>query len=94
MLPASGWLGKISERSKVPTNALLVASIVPMILCIVVYTDPTTLLPITDFAVAGIYVAFQAVVLAALWNRFRGWKPAGPWTLGGAGMIVNIGALA
>ena len=94
MLPASGWLSKISDRSKVPTNALLVASIVPMVLCIVIYVDPTTLLPITDFAVAGIYVAFQAVVLAALWNRFRGWKPAGPWNLGGAGLIINIGALA
>ncbi len=94
MLPASGWLSKISDRSKVPTNALLVASIVPIILCVIIYADPTTLLPITDFAVAGIYVAFQAVVLAALVNRFRGWKPAGPWTLGGLGMIINVLALA
>ena len=94
MLPASGWLSKLSERNKVPTNALLVASIVPMILSVVVYFDATTLLPITDFAVAGIYIAFQAVVLAALWQRMKGWKPAGPWSLGSFGLIINIGALA
>ena len=90
MLPASGWLSKINDRSKVPT----VASVVPMTLTVVVCYDVTTLLPITDFAVAGIYIAFQSVVLAALIQRFRGWKPAGPWTLGSWGMVVNIAALA
>jgi amino acid transporter len=94
MLPGSSWLSKISERSKVPTNALLVASIVPMILCIVIFADPATLYPITAFAVLGIYIAFQSVVLAALIQRFRGWKPAGPWTLGGLGIVVNVAALA
>lgn len=94
MLPGSAWLGKISERSKVPTNALLVASIIPMILAIVIYADPATLVPITAFAVLGIYIAFQSVVLASLIQRFRGWKPAGPWNLGGLGIVVNIAALA
>jgi amino acid transporter len=93
MLPASGWLSKLSERNKVPTNALLVASIIPMILAVVIYFDPTTLVPITDFAVAAIYIAFQAVVLSALIMRLRGWKPAGPWNLGGWGIVVNIAAL-
>lgn len=94
MLPASGWLSKISSGSKVPTNALLVASIVPMLLAVVIYANPATLVPITAFAVLGIYIAFQAVVLAALIQRFRGWKPAGPWNLGGFGLIINIAALA
>jgi len=94
MLPASGWLSQISERSKVPTNALLVASIVPMLLCVVIYANPASLVPITAFAVLGIYIAFQSVVLASLIQRFRGWKPAGPWTLGSFGLIINIAALA
>jgi amino acid transporter len=94
MLPASKWLSKISDRNKVPANALLVASIIPMILAVVIYFDPTTLVPITDFAVAAIYIAFQAVVLSALIMRFRGWKPAGPWNLGSWGIVVNIAALA
>ena len=94
MLPASGWLGKISDRTKVPTNALLVASIVPMILCVIIFVNPATLIPITTFAVLGIYIAFQSVVLASLIQRFRGWKPAGPWNLGGFGIVVNVLALA
>ena len=94
MLPASKWLSKMSERNKVPSNALLVASIVPMILSIIVYINAETLVPITDFAVAGIYISFQAVVLSALIMRIRGWKPAGPWNLGAMGWVVNIGALA
>jgi amino acid transporter len=46
------------------------------------------------FASVGIYIAFQMVVLAALRARMGGWKPAGKWNMGGAGMLVNILALA
>jgi amino acid transporter len=35
-----------------------------------------------------------AVVLAALRQRLRGWRPAGLWNLGSAGMAVNVAALA
>ena len=48
----------------------------------------------TAFAVTGIYLAFQMVVLASLRQRLRGWKPAGPFTLGRWGLVVNIVALA
>ena len=46
------------------------------------------------FAVLGIYVAFQMVVLASLRQRIRGWKPAGPFSLGRWGFVVNVAALA
>ena len=36
----------------------------------------------TAFAVCGIYISFQAVVLAALRQRLKGWRPAGLWNLG------------
>ncbi len=94
MLPGSAWLNKISARSQVPTNALIVASVVPMVLCGVIYVNPATLLPITMFAVLGIYIAFQSVVLASLRQRVKGWKPAGPFSLGGWGIVVNVAALA
>ena len=42
----------------------------------------------------GIYIAFQAVVLAALRQRIKGWRPAGNWNLGSAGMLVNVVAQA
>ena len=93
MLPASAWLAKLSPRTQVPTRALIVASVIPMLICVIVFVLPDALVQVTSFAVLGIYVAFQSVVLAALRQRFKGWKPAGPFNLGAWGMIVNIGAL-
>jgi amino acid transporter len=94
MLPFSNWLSRMSEKHAVPTNALLVACLVPIALCLFVFWQPDTLARVTAFAVLGIYIAFQAVVLAALRQRLRGWRPAGLWNLGSAGMAVNVAALA
>ena len=94
MLPMSGWLSHMSERHAVPSNALLVACIVPILICLYVYAFPNQLPRITAFAVLGIYIAFQAVVLAALRQRLKGWRPAGNWNLGRYGFIVNVAALA
>ena len=94
MLPMSGWLSHMSERHAVPSNALLVACIVPILICLYVYAFPNQLPRITAFAVLGIYIAFQAVVLAALRQRVKGWRPAGNWNLGRYGFVVNVAALA
>jgi amino acid transporter len=94
MLPMSGWLSHMSERHAVPTNALLVACIVPILICVYVYAFPNQLPRITAFAVLGIYIAFQAVVLAALRQRLKGWRPAGNFNLGRYGIVVNVLALA
>ncbi|MHA6624972.1 APC family permease [Pseudonocardia sichuanensis] len=94
MLPASGWLAHVSSRHAVPTHALLVVCVVPLLLALFVYWRPDSLARVTAFAVLGIYVAFQAVVLAALRQRILGWRPAGRWNLGRWGTAVNVLALA
>ena len=94
MLPMSSWLAHMSPRHAVPTNALLVACVVPILICLYVYVAPDQLPRVTAFAVLGIYIAFQAVVLAALRQRIKGWRPAGNWNLGSAGMLVNVIAQA
>ncbi len=94
MLPFSPWLSHMSVRHAVPTNALLVACVVPVLICLYVYAYPEQLAKVTAFAVLGIYIAFQAVVVAALRQRVKGWRPAGNWNLGGAGTLVNVIALA
>ncbi|MHA3054425.1 APC family permease [Acinetobacter sp. ANC 4633] len=93
MLPNSHWMAKLSKQG-VPDHAMIVSCILPILLCFLVYFQPDSLARITAFAVIGIYCAFQMVVLAALRQRFKGWKPAGEWTVGGWGMIINILALA
>jgi amino acid transporter len=95
MIPGHVWLARVSPRTAVPVNALIVACATPLMLCLLIYVGGSSLLTkITAFAVIGIYVAFQAVVLAALRQRLKGWKPAGPFNLGKPGLIVNCIALA
>ncbi|MEO8095183.1 MAG: APC family permease, partial [Pseudolysinimonas sp.] len=94
MIPGHKWLAHVSPRTAVPTRALIVACVIPIIISVLVYFQASLLVQVTSFAVFGIYVAFQSVVLAALRQRIKGWKPAGPFSLGMAGWIVNIVALA
>ena len=95
MRRAAKWLAKVSPRTAVPTNALIVACSIPVVLCLIIYVGSDQVLTqFTSFAVIGIYVAFQSVVLAALRQRIKGWKPAGPFSLGRAGFVVNVLALA
>ncbi|MDP5182948.1 amino acid permease [Blastococcus sp. BMG 814] len=94
MLPASGWLARVSPTHAVPINALLVVCVVPVLIAVFVYFQEDILARVTAFAVLGIYVSFQAVVLAALRQRLKGWRPAGLWNLGTAGLVVNVLALA
>jgi amino acid transporter len=93
MIPGHAWLSRVSPRTAVPVNALIVACSIPLALCLLIYAGGS-LTQITAFAVIGIYVAFQSVVLAALRQRIKGWRPAGPFNLGRAGIVVNVIALA
>ena len=55
---------------------------------------PGGIVRLVSFASVGIYISFQMVVFAALRARLSGWKPAGKWSMGGSGLIVNVLALA
>ena len=94
MIPGHTWLAKVSPRTAIPANALIVACAIPLVICILVFIEPALLIQVTSFAVAGIYISFQMVVLAALRQRIKGWKPAGPFNLGVIGFVFNVLALA
>lgn len=94
MIPGHRWLSHVSPRTAVPTRALIVACVIPIIIAVLVYLQPSLLVQVTSFAVLALYVSFQSVVLAALRQRAKGWKPAGPFSLGAWGWVVNIAALA
>jgi amino acid transporter len=97
MLPASKWLSKLHEEiggtGAVPRNAMIVAGCAPMLLSVWLYFKPDSITQVTAFAVLGIYICFQMVVLAALRQRLRGWRPAGAWSLGRLGLPINVLAL-
>ena len=94
MLPGHRWLSRVSERTKIPGNALIVACTVPALICVLIYVNDGILIAVTSFAILGIYLSFQMVVFASLKQRFQGWKPAGPFNLRGMGFVVNVVALA
>jgi amino acid transporter len=95
MVFASDTLSTFSHARHVPPVALTVAAVVPtaVVLIAEVISDDA-LLKVISFAAAGIYIAFQLVVLAALVARSRGWVPRGKFTLGAWAWPVNIAAFA
>lgn len=94
MIAGSRFFGRFSPRFHVPPGAITVAGLIPAIVVIGSLISEDALVRIISFAVLGIYIAFQMVVLAALIARLRGWKPSGKWTLGKWGLPVNLIALA
>jgi amino acid transporter len=94
MVFASESLSRFSPSRHVPPVALTVAAVLPAaIVAIAEAISSDALLRVISFASAGIYIAFQLVVLAALVARSRGWVPSGRYTLGRWGLPVNIVAL-
>jgi amino acid transporter len=94
MVFGSHLLSRFSPKRHVPPFAMLLAGILPLAIVVIAQAiSDSALLRVISFASVGIYVAFQAVVLAALTARLRGWKPSGAYTLGRWGLPVNVIAL-
>ncbi|AXK35052.1 amino acid permease [Streptomyces armeniacus] len=93
MLPASGTFSRFSTRLHVPPYALLVAAVLPGLVVLASRLSENATERIVSFAVLGIYLGFQMVVLAALRARVKGWVPSGRFTLGRWGLPVNVVAL-
>ena len=93
MFPGARIFSRVSRRHRVPFNALLAVNVAPMLIFVLVYFSPDSLVRIVAFQVLAGYAAFQMVVLAALRMRPRGWRPAGAWTMGRYGIVVNVVAL-
>ena len=93
MIAGSARLSRLSPHTHVPVAALLVAGFMPVCIALCGLWLQNAVATIVSFAAAGIYIAFQMLVLGALIARFKGWKPAGPFTLGNLGLSINVLAL-
>jgi amino acid transporter len=93
MIFAQKSLSKMNPKTGMAPTALVTAAALPIIFVLTDLFLPGGIFRLVAFASVGIYIAFQMVVLAALRARMGGWTPAGKWTMGGAGMLVNILAL-
>jgi amino acid transporter len=94
MIFGSAVLARFSTRRHVPPYAMITATVLPAAVVIIAQlVSEEALLKVISFASGAIYIAFQAVVLAALIARSRGWRPSGRFSLGRWGVPVNIAAL-
>jgi amino acid transporter len=94
MIAGHAYFGQGAGRANVPIAALIACGIAPAAVVLIGYLREDALTAIVSFAVVGIYVAFQMVVGAALYARWRGWSPSGAFRLGVLGWQVNVAALA
>jgi amino acid transporter len=93
MIIGSKYLSRMSPGKHVPATALVVMGAVPALIALSALWLQDAIATIISFAALGIYISFQMVVFAALLARIKGWRPSGPYTLGGWGSIVNVIAL-
>ncbi|WP_297368604.1 APC family permease [Acidocella sp.] len=93
MILGSKFLTRMAENAHVPEGSLLVSGLVPAAIVVVGYFLQNALATVLNFAVIGIYLAFQMVVIAALWARAKGWQPRGHFRLGAWAWPVNLVAL-
>jgi amino acid transporter len=92
MIFGSAQLGKLSARN-VPSFALATGGLIPAVIVCIGYFLQDALATIVSFAVAGIYISFQMIVAGALYARFVGWKPSGPFRIGRFATLINVAAL-
>jgi amino acid transporter len=109
MVPGSAWLKRVSSGHRVPANAILFTAGAAAAVIAASHVDLGKVnvnALVVSYAVVGIYLSFQAVVLGRLIAGARGWKPShapgrfslGSWStpvsvlalLYGCGMLVNL----
>jgi len=108
-LPFSRWISKISDRHRVPVNALLGGAGITVLFMLLVFVSPknntsilwftypggiNALVALVSFGVSGIYLSFLLTVIASIIARTRGWIPEGAFTLGRWGWPVCVVAAA
>jgi amino acid transporter len=93
MIAGSQYFSRLSPRTRVPVTALLTGALLGAAIALCGLWLQNAVSTIISYAAVGIYIAFQMVVVAALYARAKGWKPAGPFTLGRWGWLVNLLAL-
>ncbi|MCW7946965.1 hypothetical protein AAW14_34580 [Streptomyces hygroscopicus] len=87
VIAGSRALSTLHPKFHMPPGAIAVATLIPAGITLM---PSATVARIITFAVVGIYVGFQSVVVASLIGRFRGWSPSGAFRLGRWGWAVNL----
>ena len=89
VLPASGFLKKLSVRERLPVNTILTTGVIAAVLLVSTQSE-NVYLTLVSMATGGFYISFALPVVGALITRLKGrWVP-GAWNLGRWGMLVTV----
>jgi len=93
VLPAAGFLRRLSPHDKLPIRAIIVAGIVAAAVMLTTQSEEIYL-TLVNFTTGGFYIGFGLPVFAALAARMAGRFTPGRWNLGRWGLAVNAAAAA
>ncbi len=88
-IPFSTFLSHASAKYDTPVNALWLSGVVALLISLSAKFESI----LTSFAVMGIYLAFQLIMLVALIARIRGMKADGLFNLRGWVWLINLLAM-
>ena len=87
-------LGQVHPASGVPRAAVLAAAALSIALVLVVALgNDDIFVAVASLATTALYLSYTLPIVLGVRARLTGrWTRRGPWSLGGAGVIVGIGA--
>lgn len=88
-IPASAFFERLSERDRLPINAIFFTAVVTASFYLLTFSDTVYTL-LVNFTTVGFYIAFAFPVVAALVARLQGRWRRGPFNLGRVGFVVNV----
>ena len=91
-IPAAGFFARVSGSDRLPVNAILVSAVLAGGIYLLAGTNIYA--TIVSFSISGFYISFAFAAVAALIVRLRCSWQEGKFSLGRAGMAVNVAAVA
>ncbi len=88
-LPGSGYIAKVSEKSRTPIVPSIIVGLLAMLILLVNVRQTQIFTVVTGVAIVMIYLAYLCVTTPLLLRRIGGWDALkakdGLFSLGGAG---------
>ena len=91
-LPFSGWIAKVDEKKEIPSNAVLLSSLIAALLTLINIGSTTAFNAIVSLQVVSLMFTYAVSLSCILYRRLT-WPASLPnarWSLGRWGVIINI----
>jgi amino acid transporter len=90
MIPGGNFFARLSAGRKLPVTALSTTAAISIVILLINLGASQVFATLLSVAVAGFFISYGFPVVSQLILHVRGKHHAGPFTLGGASMIVTL----